>query len=119
MVATHQTWRDTRSAAGMPGSSGASPAPGATVTARKPQMPQIKPFCGVMGNPVSRETPASRSGKAGAGDRLMKGWLKGSAASHRQGPIPLLHVHGPELAFCRHRPDRSLPPHGHGRGAVS
>ena len=40
----------------MPGSSGASPAPGATVAARKPQIPQINPFFGVMGNPAI-ETP--------------------------------------------------------------
>ncbi len=73
MVATHQTWRDTRSAAGMPGSSGASPAPGATVTARKPQMPQIKPFFGVMGTPVSSEMPASKKGKACSGDHRGNG----------------------------------------------
>ncbi len=66
----------------------------APVAARKPQMPQIKPFCGVIGTPVSSETPASRSGKARAGDHDGERWLKGCAASHRQGPTLLPHVHG-------------------------
>ena len=39
MVPTHQIWRARRSAAGMPGSSGASPAAGARCTARKPHRP--------------------------------------------------------------------------------
>ena len=66
-VAIHQTCRATRSAAGMAGSSGGRPRPGASVNTAKPARPQTRPWRQPAMPPANSDTATSTSAKPIAG----------------------------------------------------